>query len=128
MGNVFKRLFNDDTFSIVEYSENETDQETLEKGENESLDKISLTDENREMIRTPTPIPTYSSLRDIMNKSLINNNHVEKNPNYLKPIAENYNVYTPTNTTSYQENITTTENTISDTTPILNSISHEIVF
>ena len=71
MGNViggFRRLLNDDTFSIVEdiENENETDQETLEKGENESLDKISLTDENRETIRTPTPIPTYVSLRDIM--------------------------------------------------------------
>ena len=80
MGNVFKRLFNDDTFSLVEDSENETDQETLEKGENESLDKISLTDENRETIRTPTPIPTYASLKDIMTESLINNNHVEKHP------------------------------------------------
>ena len=122
MGNVFKRLFNDDTFSIVEDSENETDQETLEKGENESLDKISLTDENRETIRTPTPIPTYASLRDIMNESLINNNHVEKNTNYLKTIPENYNVYTTTNTTSYQENITTTNNNIQ------NTISDEIVF
>ena len=122
MGNVFKRLFNDDTFSLVEDSENETDQETLEKGENESLDKISLTDENRETIRTPTPIPTYASLKDIMTESLINNNHVEKHPNYLKTIPENYNMYTPTNTISYQENITTTNNNIQ------NTISDEIVF